>query len=52
MYAVDIPGNEQPYLNFTKSQNVCLFKQYASSFGGNINNHIDTPFFLAYVVQF
>ena len=34
----------QPYLNFFKSQNSCLFKQYPSSFSDNVDNHTDAPF--------
>ena len=32
------------YLNFIKSQNSFLFKQYPSHFSGNVDNHIDAPF--------
>ena len=36
--------NDQLYLNFSKSENSCLFKQYHLSFKGNFDNHIDAPF--------
>ena len=44
IHGVGRRDNGQPYLSFTKFQTSCLFKQYSSSFSGNVDNHIDEPF--------
>ena len=43
MHWVGSRGNGQPYLNFTKSQNSYLFKQYPSYLSGKVDSHIETP---------